>query len=197
MAYPTDVEIQAVMDARKLNRMGALQFLRRQGKKVAAPVVTDADVDRMTEKEARKLVGPQVTKVVKVRKPKAAKPAVKKAKRADLPKSSSEQVKVDREKLDSIIRASLKSAYGKVCPVLGVLGQRFTVPSQKSGYPFYRVLVDTPDGLMTNFVSGFYDGNIKTSLHKADPKSYTVKTLLARIARKTKRAADALAKGAK
>jgi hypothetical protein len=191
MAYPTDVEIQAVMDARKLNRMGALQYIRRQGKKAAPAQAEPVSASKAFDEAVK------VAKKINAAKPKAAKPAVKKAKRAELPKSSSEQVKVDREKLDSIIRASLKSAYGKVCPVLGVLGQRFTVPSQKSGYPFYRVLVDTPDGLMTNFVSGFYDGNIKTSLHKADPKSYTVKTLLARIARKTKRAADKLAKEAK
>ncbi len=183
MAYPTEVEIQAVMDARKINRMSAVQYLRRQGKK-AAPVVA-----------AEPTAKPATVKAAAPAKPKAARPAKKTHKPvADLPKKSSEQVKVDREVLYDIIRKSLRSAYGKVCPILGVLGQRFTVPSQKSGYPYLRVLCDTPDGLKTMFISGFYDGQeAKHTMSDADPKSYTVKALLKRIEARTKRAAAKLA----
>ena len=75
------------------------------------------------------------------------------------------------------------------------LGQRFTVPSKKSGFPFYRVLADAgKDGLVAVFVGGFYAGGPgpTASISPAVKSSYTVKMLLARLARRTKRAADKL-----
>src|SRR6266576_4366551 len=53
---------------------------------------------------------------------------------AKLPAKSSQQVKVDRKKLDDVIRKALREGYGKPCPVLGVLGQRFAVPSKSQGF---------------------------------------------------------------
>ena len=113
---------------------------------------------------------------------------------AKLPAKSSKQVKVDRDKLNSVIRAALKSTYGKVCPVLGVLGQRFAVPSKSQGFPYYRVLCDTPDGLKALFVSGFYEGEMRTAFNDVKKNSYTVSRLLARIEARTKRAAAKLAR---
>ena len=142
------------------------------------------------------------TKVKSAKAPKAAKPkAEKKAKRAerDLPESCTDVVKATRDELDGVIRAALKSAHGKVCPVIAVLGQRFTEPSKTSGYPFYRVLADTPDGLQVVFVGGFYKGGDgpSASIKPAVKSSPTVKAALARVARATKRAAEALKADAK
>ena len=170
MAYPTEQEITAVMAERKLKRTSAIQFLRRKGKVQAAPATAVA---------AKAAAAPK------------AKNAAKKT-ASELPETSSEQIKVDREKLDDTIRKALRSSYGKVCPIIGVLGQRFSEPSRKSGYPFYRVLADTPDGLVAVFVSGFYGGQMNVSMKAAVKSSYTVKRLLARHIRKTKAAAEKL-----
>lgn len=173
--YPTDAEIAKVMEERKLNRIGAVHFLRRQ----AAQPTAKPEVDRKATREAHA----------------GKKPAVKKAPKATakLPAISKEQVKVDRAKLDKVIREALTAGFGHPCAVLGVLGQRWTAPSKKYGFPYYRVLVDAgKDGLKTLFVSGFYEGQMKTSISDAVKSSYTVKALLARIARRTKRAAEKL-----
>lgn len=55
------------------------------------------------------------------------------------------------------------------------------------------MLAETPDGLVAVFVSGFSVGEMKTSINTVSKTSYTVKKLLAQIARRTKRAADKLA----
>jgi hypothetical protein len=130
--------------------------------------------------------------------PKAAKKSeqkVKKSATANLPAKSSDHIKINREELDDVIRKALRSGYGRAVPILGVLGQRFTAPSKKSGFPFYRVLADAgKDGLVTVFVSGFYSGGPgpTASISPAVKSSYTVKMLLARLARKTKRAAESV-----
>jgi len=126
------------------------------------------------------------------------KAAAKRRKTANLPKKSSEQVKVNREELDAVIRKALREGYGHPCPILGVLGQRFAVPSESQGYPFYRVLADVgkvPDGkeLVAVLVAGFYKGGPgpKATISPVKKNSYTVDKLLSRIARKTKKAAEA------
>jgi len=136
------------------------------------------------------------TKAITNDKPKAAKRRTS----ANLPKKSSEQIKVNREKLLDVIRKALREGYGHPCPVLGVLGQRFAVPSESQGYPFFRVLADVgkvPDGkeLVAVFVAGFYKGGPgpKATISPVKKNSYTVDKLLARIERKTKRAAKKLA----
>jgi hypothetical protein len=118
---------------------------------------------------------------------------MKKKVSSQLPAKSSKKVNVDREKLDAVIRKALRESYGKPCPILGVLGQRFAEPSKSQGYPFYRVLAETPDGLQALFVSGFYEGEMKVSMSPAKKSSFTVKHLLERIERKAKRTAEKLA----
>jgi hypothetical protein len=129
-----------------------------------------------------------------------AKPKAKKAERkskADLPEKSSGKVKANKEELDAVIRKALKEGYGHVCPILGVLGQRFAVPSKSQGFPYYRVLAEVggpgKSELVAVCVSGFYEGGPgpKASISPAVKSSYTVKNLLARIAKRGKRAAEA------
>jgi hypothetical protein len=171
-AYPTDAEIAAVMEERKLNRIGAVQYLRRKSAKASAAVVAKPAV-----KSAPK-----------------AKPAKAKSAKSSVPETSDAKVKVDMKKLDDVIRKALREGYGRPVPVLGVLGMRFSAPSKKSGWPFYRVLADAgKDGLVTVFVSGFSDagGELKASISSAVKSSYTVKALLARLERKAKRKAEA------
>lgn len=131
--------------------------------------------------------------IAQKRKPTLMAVKTNKAAKTVLPAKSSEKCKVDMEKLNDMIRQALRKGYGKPCPVLGVLGYRFTMPSKKYGWPFYRVLAETPDGLVAVFVSGFSVGEMKTSINTVSKTSYTVKKLLAQIARRTKRAADKLA----
>src|SRR6266403_4899889 len=77
---------------------------------------------------------------------------MKSNKAAKLPAKSSEQIKVDMKKLDSVIRRALTEGFDHPCVVLGVLGQRFAVPSKSQGFPFYRVLADCgKDGLKAVF----------------------------------------------
>jgi len=194
--YPTEAEISKVMEERKLNRIGAVQFLRRQSAKAAPAVVTQAETVLTAAMSSEK----QIHKAA--RKPKAAKPkAAKKTRKVvELPKKSSEQVKVDRAVLDDVIRKALKQGYGRPIPILGVLGQRFAVPSQSQGFPFYRVLADAgKDGFVAVFVSGFYPGGPgpKASISPAVKSSYTVSRLLKSIEKRTKRAADKLGREVK
>ena len=177
----TDEQVAKVMEAQKSTRIAAIQLIKRVGAEKALTFVKNADAP-----------------VAKAAKPKAAKKARKAV--ADLPKKSSDQVKVDRAKLDDIIRKALKEAYGHVCPILGVLGQRFAVPSQSQGFPFLRVLADVggpgKSELVACFVSGFYPGGPgpRASIAPAVKSSYTVKRLLDSIAKREKRAAKKAAK---
>ncbi len=119
---------------------------------------------------------------------------MKSNKAAKLPAKSSEKIKVDMKKLDSVIRKALTEGFGHPCAVLGVLGRRFAVPSRSQGFPFFRVLCDCgKDGLKAVFVSGFYEGKMRTSINDVSKTNKMVKTLLARIERKTARAAAKLA----
>jgi hypothetical protein len=186
----TDQDVQQVMDFQKCNRIKAIHLIKRLGGvEKAVAFVKAAPVSPAAKPE----VDPKATheahagkKTMKVAKPKHVK--------HDLPKTNTEIVKESRETLDDVIRAALRSAYKKVCPVIAILGQRFTEPSQTSGYPFYRVLADTPDGLQVVFVAGFYKGGPgpSASIKPAVKSSPTVKQALARIARATKRAAERL-----
>jgi len=192
--------IKAYM-ANGMNRSNAVRKMRacpesRLAEAVVEAAKTPDEFDKAVA-VAKTINAAKARVPVKAAKAKRVKPTKTVKLKTDLPVKSSEKVKnVDRSTLDDIIRKSLRSAYGKVCPILGVLGQRFTVPSQKSGYPFYRVLVDTPDGLKSMFISGFYDGQeAKHSISDVDPKSYTVSRLLKSIAKRTKREAEKLAKG--
>jgi len=186
-AYPTDAEIAAVMEERKLNRIGAVQYLRRK----SAAAKNKADVTQAV-KDAK--AGKPIVAAKPAPKPKAAKSA-----KSAIPETSDAKVKfntskdsADMQRLDDVIRKALRAGYGRPVPILGVLGMRFAAPSKKSGYPFYRVLADAgKDGLVTVFVSGFSDagGELKASISNAVKSSYTVKALLARLERKAKRAA--------
>jgi len=119
---------------------------------------------------------------------------MKSNKAAKLPAKSSEQIKVDMKKLDSVIRRALTEGFDHPCVVLGVLGQRFAVPSKSQGFPFYRVLADCgKDGLKAVFVSCFYEGEMRTSINDVSKSNKMVKTLLARIERRTARDAAKLA----
>lgn len=180
--YPTDEEIQAVIAANPgMTRIQAVQLIRRNEKPVTEIATA---VVKAAKKSAAKL-------------PKAAKPkAVKKARaKTSIPAVSKEIVKADREVLLDFIKAELRKVHKKVCPILGILGQRFTMPSKKYGYPYIRALVQTPDNnLVTVFLSNFYGtGEPQCSVSTADRKSPSVKACLARIERRTKRAADKLA----
>jgi len=119
---------------------------------------------------------------------------MKSNKAAKLPTKSSEQIKVDMKKLDSVIRRALTEGFRHPCAVLGVLGRRFAVPSKSQGFPFYRVLADCgKDGLKAVFVSGFYEGEMRTSIADVKKNSYTVSRLLKAIEKRTARAAAKLA----
>jgi len=188
-----DEQVQQVMDAQKCNRIKAIHMIKRFGDVAKAiayvnePPAAKPEVDRKATRAAH--AGKKAA-------PKAAKKAV-----AELPKKSSEQVKVDMAELDDVIRKALKAGYGHACPVLGVLGKRFAVPSQSQGFPYYRVLAEvggpSKSELVAVFVSGFYPGGPgpKASITPAVKSSYTVSALLKRIDRKTKR--EAAAKEAK
>lgn len=174
--YPTEEAIAKCMKERKLNRIGAVHFLRRQS---SQPTVKP-EVDHKATREAHA----------------GKKPAVKKTKAAKsaLPETSSVKCKVDREQVDALLRTTLRAKYGKVCPILGWLGMRHTMPSIKSGHPFERWLAETPDGLVALFVGGFHTSELKATMNPAVKSSYTVSALLKRLARKAKRAADKEAK---
>jgi hypothetical protein len=171
-SYPTDAEIAKVMEERKLNRIGAVHFLRRQ----ATQPTAKSEVDRKATKAAHA----------------GKKPAVKKpnAVKSVLPEASSVKCKVDREQVDALLRTTLRAKYGKVCPILGCLGMRHTMPSKRSGHPFERWLAETPDGLVAVFIGGFHTPELKATINPAVKSSYTVSALLKRLARKAKCAAD-------
>jgi hypothetical protein len=57
-AYPTDEAIAAVMAERKLNRIGAVQFLRRQAAKSASAAQPKAAVESKPKAAKRKAVKP-------------------------------------------------------------------------------------------------------------------------------------------
>jgi hypothetical protein len=185
--YPTEAEIAAVMEARGLKRIGALQFLRRQSAEISkSAVIADTFKAKVVGKPT--ILDKENAKLVKAA-------AAKKRKHVELPKTSSDKVRVNREELDHVIRKALKEGYGHPCPILGVLGQRFLVPSQKQGFPFLRVLADVgtagKEELVAVFVSGFYAGGPgpKASISPAVKSSYSVSRLLKAIARREKRAA--------
>lgn len=192
-----EAQITSIMETRKLNRLGAIQYLRRQSAKSVAnqpPVELDAKLAALGDK-APHVAKPAAPKA-KAKKA-AAKPQARKIK-SDLPPKSTARVKIAQEVLDDVIRKALRSAYGKPCPVLGVLGQRFAEPSKSQGYPYYRVLAETPDGLVAVFVSGFHDGGEpKASINSARKSSYTVGRLLTKLARIEKRAEAKAAREAK
>lgn len=176
----SDEQVAKVMEAQKLNRIGAIHLIKRMGVAKALTYVKDAPV-------------------AKAAKPKAAKKVKREA--VNLPKKSSDKVKVDMAKLDDVIRRALKEAYGHVCPILGVLGYRFAVPSQSQGYPFYRVLAEVggpgKSDLQAVYVGGLHANDWKVSMTPAVKSSYTVANLLKRIANREKRAAAKVAKAEK
>jgi hypothetical protein len=179
-----EAEIKRIQEATGKGRKDAIREMR-SGKKVRVKHELGSNPVKVVEKVAKA----------------KSKPEPKHKAVSDLPKTSSEQVKVNRDELDDVIRKALKEGYGHVCPVLGVLGSRFAVPSQTQGFPYYRVLADVSKNsngseLVAVFVSGFYKGGpgATASIAPAVKSSYTVKNLLARIERRTKRDAAA-AKG--
>ncbi len=115
-------------------------------------------------------------------------------KSSELPATSTGTVKVDREKIDDLVRKTLKAEFKQVCPVLGCLGSRHMTPSKKAGYPYERFLAQAPDKLVTVFVGGLHTGELTASISNAVKSSYTVKALLARLEKRTKKAAAKLAK---
>lgn len=120
-------------------------------------------------------------------------------KSSELPAKSTGTVKVDREKIDDLVRSSLKAKFGKPCQVLGCLGIRLATPSKKSGYPFLRFLAQAPDHTYhAVFVGGLHSNKpVVSSIEPAVKSTYTVKALLDRLERKAKRAAAKLAKSEK
>jgi hypothetical protein len=163
--YPTEEAIAKCMEDCKLNRIGAVHFLRRQAAQPAAKPV----VDRKATREAHA----------------GKKPAVKKSKAAygDYTPSAQKQAAIDEK---------IRAAIGKGVAVEAMIGVRNSY-SEKGGQPFQRYYLSNGHTcFVSGFVTG--ETKVTVSEHKADPKSYTIKAYLARRDRAAKRAAKKAAK---
>jgi hypothetical protein len=92
-------------------------------------------------------------------------------------------------RIDDLVRKTLRDTYGRPCPVLGELGRRFLAPSKKSGWPYLRLLADTPKGLDAVFVSGWWKGEPRVTLNPAKRNTHSVKRLIGVLDRRKAREA--------
>jgi hypothetical protein len=78
----------------------------------------------------------------------------------------------------------VRERFGHPVAIVAQVGVRFT--NSKQGSPYIRMLLENG---FTAFLSGWHKGAAKCSVsdQKADPKSYSMRTYLARQARKSKR----------
>jgi len=93
-----------------------------------------------------------------------------------------------QEQIDALVRKTLKDTYGRPCPILGELGRRFLAPSKKSGWPYLRLLADTPKGLVAVFVSGWSKGEPRVTLNPAKRNTHSVKRLIGVLDRRKAKA---------
>ena len=91
-----------------------------------------------------------------------------------------------QEKIDDLIRKTVREKFGKVVAVEGRLGVRNSNGPQ--GAPYQRYYLENG---FTVFVTGWHVGEpvVTVSEKKADPKSYTVSRFLAAAAKREKKAA--------
>jgi hypothetical protein len=98
--------------------------------------------------------------------------------------------KKQQEKLDDLLRKTVRERFGHPVAIVARLGLRYT--ATKQGAPYLRMLLENG---FTAFISGWHKGAAKCSVsaEKADPKSYSMRVYLARQAAKTKRVKKAVA----
>jgi len=186
--YPTDVEIAKVMEDRKLNRIGAVQFRRRQAAKsnqLTQPVELNAKLAELGDK------APHIAQPAKKAKaPKAAKPKKAKPEYGDYTPSAKKQ-----EEIDSLVNSAVRKAFGKVVAKVACIGLRNSF-SKKGGAPYQRYVLANDH---TVFVGGIHNDNLTVSVSekKLDPKSFTGRRYFEKQARLKARAAKTAAKESK
>ena len=177
--------IAQLMEKEKITRMAAVRRVSAGRADIAAKMTQPKELNKRLRELGEN--APLVAALKKI-----SRKAVQAVTKAVALKDNYKPGPALREQIDLLVRKTLRDQFNEVCPILGSLGQRYMPPSVKNGYPYERLLAQTPKGLFAVFIGGLHNGETVVSIAPAVKSSYTVKKLLDRLARKAK---SALKKG--
>jgi hypothetical protein len=171
--------IAQLMEKEKITRMAAVRRVSAGRANITAKMTQPKELNKKLRELGDK--APHVAAVKKV-----SRKAVKAITKAVALKDNYKPGPELREQIDSLVRKTLRDQFNEICPILGSLGQRYMPPSVQNGYPYERLLAQTPKGLFAVFVGGLHNGEPTVTFTPAVKSSYTVRKLLDRLSRKQK-----------